>query len=105
MVPIYYYTLDKFTVRYRGVASNYMDLANVSCNSKDSQLLAMVLLEDARLTPDTLSGAKLQLVQQAQQRVYAGADQHNLAEKQCIDFFQVKSTVLKNFMTKDQRSA
>mgnify|MGYP003460882617 CR=1 FL=1 len=37
-------TLDKFTVRYRGVASNYMDLANVSCSSQDSQLLAMVFL-------------------------------------------------------------
>jgi hypothetical protein len=46
--------LDKFTVRYRGVASNYMDLANVSCNSQDSQLLAMVLFENAQLTPDTL---------------------------------------------------
>jgi hypothetical protein len=77
--------LDKFAVRYRGVASNYTDLANVSCNSQDSQLLAMVLLENAQLIPDTLQRAKLQLVQQAQQRVSAGADQHNIAEKQCID--------------------
>jgi hypothetical protein len=46
--------LDKFTVIYRGVASNYMDLANLSCNRKDSQLLALVLLENAQLTPDTL---------------------------------------------------
>jgi hypothetical protein len=39
--------LDKFTVRYRGAASHYMDLANVSSCSQDSQLLAMVLLENA----------------------------------------------------------
>jgi hypothetical protein len=52
-------TLDKFTVSYRGVASNYMDLANVSCSSQDSQLLAMVLLENAQLTSDSLQGAKL----------------------------------------------
>ena len=77
-------TLDKFTVRYRGVASNYMDLANVSCNSQDSQLLALVLLENAQLTPDTLQGAKLQLVHQAQQRVAHCSDQSNSREKQCI---------------------
>jgi hypothetical protein len=77
--------LDKFTVRYRGVASHYMDLANVSCNSQDSQLLAMVLLENAQLTPDTLQGAKLQLVQQAQQRISRGSDQHHPADKRCID--------------------
>jgi hypothetical protein len=78
-------TLDRFTVRYRGVASNYMDLANVSCNSQDSQLLALVLLENAQLTPDTLQGAKLQLVQQAQQRVTGSNDQTQPAHKQCID--------------------
>ena len=61
--------LDKFTVHYRGAASHYMDLAHVSSNSQDSQLLAMVLLENAQLTPDTLQSAKLQLVQQAQQRL------------------------------------
>jgi hypothetical protein len=78
-------TLDKFTVRYRGVASNYMDLANVSCSSQDSQLLAMVLLENAQLTPDTLQGAKLQLVQQAQQRVILGNEQSHPVYKQCIE--------------------
>jgi hypothetical protein len=77
-------TLDKFTVRYRGVASNYMDLANVSCNSQDSQLLALVLLENAQLTPDTLQGAKLQLVHQAQQRVTHCSDQSDHLETQCI---------------------
>jgi hypothetical protein len=77
-------TLDKFTVRYRGVASNYMDLANVSCNSQDSQLLALVLLENAQLTPDTLQGAKLQLVHQAQQRVAHCSDQSEHRETQCI---------------------
>ena len=40
----------------------------MASNSQDSQLLAMVLLENAQLSPDTLQGAKLQLVQQAQQR-------------------------------------
>ena len=78
-------TLDKFTVRYRGVASNYMDLANVSCSSQDSQLLAMVLLENAQLTSDSLQGAKLQLVQQAQQRATLGCDHSNPAYKQCIE--------------------
>jgi hypothetical protein len=51
-----------------------MDLANVSCNSQDSQLLALVLLESAQLTPDTLQGAKLQLVNKAQQRVALFSD-------------------------------
>jgi hypothetical protein len=37
-------TLDKFAVKYRGVASNCMDLANVSCSSQDSQLLAIIIL-------------------------------------------------------------
>jgi hypothetical protein len=60
--------VDRFTVRYRGEASLYMDLANVASNSQDSQLLAFVLLKNAQLSPDTLQGAKLQLVQQAQQR-------------------------------------
>jgi hypothetical protein len=77
-------TLDKFTVRYRGVASNYMDLANVSCNSQDSQFLALVLLENAQLTPDNLQGAKLQLVHQAQQRVAHCSDQSEHRETQCI---------------------
>jgi hypothetical protein len=45
-----------------------MDLANVASNSQDSQLLAVVLLEDYQLTKDTLQGAKLQLVKQSQQR-------------------------------------
>jgi hypothetical protein len=74
-------TLDNFTVRYRGVASNYMDLDNVSCSSKDSQLLAMVLLENPQLTPDTLQVAKLQLVQQ---RVTLGNDQSPPVYKECI---------------------
>jgi hypothetical protein len=78
-------TLDKFTVRYRGVASNYMDLANVSCSSQDSQLLAMVLLENSQLTPDTLQGAKLQLVQQAQQRITLGNDQNPPLYTECIE--------------------
>ena len=78
-------TLDKFTVRYRGVASNYMDLANVSCSSQDSQLLAMFLFENAQLTSDSLQGAKLQLVQQAQQRATLGCDHSNPAYKQCIE--------------------
>jgi hypothetical protein len=51
-----------------GAASHYMDLANVASNSQDSQLLAMVLLEIAQLTPDTLQRAKFQLVLQSQQR-------------------------------------
>jgi hypothetical protein len=62
-----------------------MDLANVSCNSQDSQLLALVLLENAQLTPDILQGAKLQLVQQAQQRVWRGIDQSPSAHMQCIE--------------------
>jgi hypothetical protein len=77
-------TLDRFTVRYRGVASNDMDLANVDCSSQDSQLLAMVLLENAQLTPDTLQGAKLQLVQQAQQRVALGNDKNPPVYKEWI---------------------
>jgi hypothetical protein len=58
-------TLDKFTLRYRGFDSNYMD---VSWSSQDSQLRAMVLLENAQLTSDSFLGAKMQLLQQAQQR-------------------------------------
>jgi hypothetical protein len=77
--------LDEFTVRYRGVACNYMDLANVSCSSQDYQLLAIVLLENAQLTSDSLQGAKLQLVQQAQQHATLGCDQSSPAYKQCIE--------------------
>jgi hypothetical protein len=61
-------TLDKFATRYRGCASHYMELAHASIDSQDSQLLAMVLLENAHLTQDAMQSAKLQLVQQAQQR-------------------------------------
>jgi predicted KAP-like P-loop ATPase len=50
-----------------------MDLANVLSNSKVSQLLAMVLLENARFSPDTLQGAKLLLVQKYQQRTNASS--------------------------------
>ena len=48
--------IDRFTVRYRGAGSHYMDLANIASNSKDSQILAMVLLENSHLKPDTLQG-------------------------------------------------
>jgi hypothetical protein len=78
-------TLDKFTVRYRGDASNYMDLANISCSSQDYQLLFMLHLENAQPTSDSLQGAKVQLVQQAQQLVTIGCDQSNPAYKKCID--------------------
>jgi hypothetical protein len=58
--------IDRFTVRYRGAASHYTDLANVASNSQDSQLLVVVLLENSQLTQDTLQEAKLQLFQQSQ---------------------------------------
>jgi hypothetical protein len=76
-------TLDMFTVRYRGFASNYMDLANVSCCSQDAQFLAMVLLENAQLTQDTLQEANLQRVKPGQQRVTLGNDQNHPVYKQC----------------------
>jgi hypothetical protein len=45
---------------------------------------ALVLLENAQLTPDTLQGAKLQLVHQAQQRVTHFSDKSDHQETQCI---------------------
>jgi hypothetical protein len=45
--------LDRFFIRFRGVASIYLELENVSASSQDSQLLAVVLLQNAELTPDT----------------------------------------------------
>jgi hypothetical protein len=62
-----------------------MDLANVSCYKQYSQLLALVLLENAQLTPDTLQGAKLQLFHQEQQRVALCSDQSEHREKQSIE--------------------
>jgi hypothetical protein len=75
--------IDLFKVRYRGAASHYMDLANVASNSQDSQLLTMVLLENAQVTPDTLQGAKLQLIQQSQQRAaLSGSSATDVAKQQ-----------------------
>jgi len=65
------------TIRYRGAASHYMDLAHVSSCSQDSPLLAMVLLENAQLTSDTLQIAKLQLSQKGQQRTSPLPPVHN----------------------------
>jgi hypothetical protein len=62
-----------------------MDLANVSCSSQDCQLLAIVFLENAQLTSDSLQGEKLKLVQQAQQHATLGFDQSNPAHKKFIE--------------------
>jgi hypothetical protein len=87
--------IDRFTVRYRGAASHYMDLANVASNSQDSQLLAMVLLENAQLTPDTLQGAKLQLVQQSQQRAaLSGSSAIDVAKKHSTKCTSMLDTLL-----------
>ena len=86
--------IDRFTVRYRGAASHYMDLANVASKSQDSQLLAMVLLENAQLTPDTLQGAKLQLVQKPQQRAaLSGSSATNLSGQYCAQCTNMLDTL------------
>jgi hypothetical protein len=76
--------LDKFTVRYRGLASNDLDLANVSFSCQNSQLLATVLLGNAQLISDSLQGETFQPVQQAQQFATLGFYQSSPAYKQCI---------------------
>jgi hypothetical protein len=55
-----------------------------SVTGQDSKLLGLVLLENAQLTPNTLQGAKLQLVYQAQQLFAHCSDQSDHREKKCI---------------------
>ena len=59
---------SQFATRFRGLASKYMSLAGVSATEQESQLLAMVMLQNARLPSDTQNAVKIQLVAQGQQR-------------------------------------
>jgi len=59
---------SKYATRFRGLASEYMSLAGVSATEQESQLMAMVMLQNARLPQDTQNAVKLQLVTQSQQK-------------------------------------
>jgi len=58
---------SKYATRFRGLASLYLSLAGVSARQQESQLLAMVMLQNARLSQDTQNAVKLQLVTQSEQ--------------------------------------
>jgi hypothetical protein len=92
--------VDRFTVRYRGAASHYMDLANVASNSQDSQLLALVLLENTQLSPDTLQGAKFQPVQQALPRTSTSSSNATEVAKKnsskCSEMLEILQTLQQN---------
>jgi len=62
---------SKFATRFRGLASEYMSLAGVSATDQESQLMGMVMLQNARLPQDTQNAVKLQLVTQGQQKAEA----------------------------------
>lgn len=59
---------SKFADRFRGLASEYMALAGISANGKDSQLIAMVLLQNAKLDENTSNAITIQLVAKAEAR-------------------------------------
>ena len=64
---------SKFADRFRGLASEYMTLAGIAATGKDSQMLAMVLLQNARLDENTSNAITIQLVAKAESRKSATA--------------------------------
>ena len=61
-------TPSKFADRFRGLASEYMTLSGISVNGKESQLIAMVLLQNSRLDVNTSNAITIQLVAKADSR-------------------------------------
>eukprot|EP00171_Calliarthron_tuberculosum_P004903 IDg4903t1 len=59
---------SKFATRFRGLASEYIALAVTSSTDKESQLIGMILLENAKLDENTNNAIEIQLVTQSKQR-------------------------------------
>ena len=59
---------SKFAYRFRGLACEYMTLSGISVNGKESQLIAMVLLQNAKLDVNTSNAITIQLVSKAEAR-------------------------------------
>ncbi len=62
-------TPSKFADRFRALASEYMALAGMDATGKDSQLLAMVLLQNCNLDESTFNSLTIQLVGNAERRM------------------------------------
>jgi len=72
--------------RFRGLASVYMSLVGISSTTSDSQLLAMVLLQNAKLDKNTNNAIKIQLITQASQRPKdKDTVQYTVSQKSCDD--------------------
>ena len=59
---------SEFATRFRGLVSQYMSLTGISVTETESQLMAMIMLQNSRLPHDTQNAVKLLLVTQVQQK-------------------------------------
>ena len=64
---------SKFADRFRRLASEYMTLAGILADGKDSQMIAMILLQNAKLDENTSNDITIQLVAKADSRKVSNA--------------------------------
>lgn len=60
-------SISSYVTRFRGQASRYLSLSRLSPRSRESQLLALVMIENAGLDATTQANVKLQLAAMAEQ--------------------------------------
>ena len=61
--------LNTFVSRFRGLAADHLMHGGLSSSSQVGEVLAITLLNNASLSDETLTNAKLQLISLAQARV------------------------------------
>lgn len=87
-------TKSNFADRFRGFTSEYMALVGISANGEDSQLIAMVLLENSKLDENTINAMTIQLVAKAALRKKTNMEYEDIAKLSTATIRELKQKIV-----------
>ena len=85
--------ISTYVARFRGAASRYLSLSKLSPRSRESQLLALVMIENAGLDATTQANVKLQLAVMADETSQKNQDARVVPQVETIGKTELKLTV------------
>lgn len=88
----------KFADRFRGLALEYMALAEISATGKDSQLIAIVLSQNAKLVKNTSNAITIPAKAEARKSEIATSGSKLLVGQTAIRYMKKQVTKIKDFM-------
>ena len=85
--------ISTYIARFRGAASRYLSLSKLSPRSRESQLLALVMIENAGLDDTTQANVKLQLAVMADESNQKSQDAADIPQVETIGKTELTLTV------------